>query len=859
MTTNPANPFQTYLQQAYRAFRSGDFAQATRWAEEAIRVDPTHEEPWLVLASTAETPEESIEQLKRALEINPTSQRARQGMVWAVKRLRAAHPPRQAAPPPPAPILFPTVESAPSPAKPQTEKNPLQNSSNWSLIIGGLLVFFVLLLSIIGPAVAPHDPNKENYIFILGQRDFLHPPVPAFTLAGYPFGTDEWGRDIFSRLLFAIGPTINLVLIVAALRLVIGTLIGLISGWTRSWLEKLLDLFTSGAIAIPVIFVALFVIAATGQQMGIGAFVIGLSLTGWAETARIIREQTRVIKGHVYVEASQALGASSAQSLRRHVLPQVMPLIWILLPLEASSALLTTAALGFLGYFANVIWIPIGDWTSLRSSGVPDLGEMLALSAKGSQFQPWSMLAAGLIVFITVLGLNLLGDGLRIQFAPGKRRRSNRFTAAFSRLQNRLEDTWLDPLSPVRQNAPVILAAGFLALVLAAGGYSLHQSQLREELHSNITIPGNHLWASAARDAQNSLWVDTDAPASPKAIWKYITDAPIAGGPVIAADGSIYISLVPDQLLAISSEGQKLWQTTIPHTQGQEGVGYPAIGPHGDIYLVGFNGSLTAISPQGEIIWSVLQDIRINSLLSNPVIDAQGNIYYATEPKIYSVSATGEVRWQVDLPSYSYTNPVLRISGNGSYLIYESYVLDINSGITIMKNTNAVLNRFVIGTDGELYEATAEKFNKLLIQGGKATLQTVASWDPRPMNLNFNIPRSAGRLPSGYIWIEFGSQYNAPKIIWIDPNGTLLTPLDLPYSASWLILGIDRNNTLIICGSIGRGATFNSECRANAPGQTVSLWKFNIEEENAFPVGGALIPGRIYISAGNTLYALGNE
>jgi peptide/nickel transport system permease protein len=738
------------------------------------------------------------------------------------------------------------------------------HSTNWPLILGAILVLFVLLLSILGPYIAPNNPNKENYIFILGPIDFLRPPVPAFTLPGYPFGTDEWGRDILSRLLYAIGPTMNLVLVVAAIRLVIGTLIGLLSGWMKNWFEKLLDAMTSGAIAIPVIFVALFVIASTGQRMGLGAFIIGLSITGWAETARIIREQTRIIKGQTYIEASQALGASSAQSVGRHVLPQVLPLIWVLLPLEASSALLTTAALGFLGYFANVIWIPIGDWTSLRSSGVPDLGEMLALSAKGAQFQPWSMLAAGMIVFITVMGFNLLGDGLRIQFAPGAHRRHSCLGTAFSRVQTWLEDRWFDPLSPLRQNAPTILAVGFLALVLVIGGFTLVQTQARENLKSNITVPGGHLWASAAHDAQGTKWVDFVGPRNPSAIWAYITDDPIVGGPVVAADGTIYITLAPDQLVAVSPEGMKIWQTTIPFTQGQEGIGAPAIGPAGDIYVGGMNGSLTAVSPQGKVVWSILQDIRVNQVLTNPIVDANGNIYYATDPKVYAITPNGEIWWQEYLPTYSYSSPSLRISGDGKYLIFEDAIMDINNGRIVIKSSMALLDLYVVGTDGEIYVIYSDSFNKFVLQEEQALVESVASWDPRPYNLTFNIMRDGGRLPSGYIWIEFGSRYNAPKIIWVDPQGTALSPLDLPYDPIWWVVSIDRNNTLISCGSLvqqgsDRARNYVGECRATAPGETRAMWKFTLAKNDSFPVGGALVPGRLYITAGQTLYALADQ
>ena len=126
----------------------------------------------------------------------------------------------------------------------------------------------------IGPALAPADPLQESYIGKVGER-FIRPPFPPNTVEGYPLGSDEWGRDLLSRLLWAIRPTLTLVLVVAAVRLVLGIAAGLISGWSTTWFSRLLDSIISTCMTVPVFFVALCVIALAGQQMGYLGIRIG--------------------------------------------------------------------------------------------------------------------------------------------------------------------------------------------------------------------------------------------------------------------------------------------------------------------------------------------------------------------------------------------------------------------------------------------------------------------------------------------------------------------------------------------------------------------------------------------------------
>src|SRR3990172_4341308 len=218
---------------------------------------------------------------------------------------------------------------------------------NWPLLLGSVLVLFAVYLSVAGPGLAVHDPLKENFIVENPvTREFVKPPFPAFTLPDFPLGSDQYGRDLLSQLLWAVRPTLTMVLLVAALGLVVGTVVGLASGWWAGRWGRALDALISGALAAPVLFVALCLIAAVGIEWGVWAFILGLSATGWAQAARLLREQTRGAKSQPYVQTARSLGASDSQILVRHILPQIMPLLWVLLSFEVSSTLMAAAGLG---------------------------------------------------------------------------------------------------------------------------------------------------------------------------------------------------------------------------------------------------------------------------------------------------------------------------------------------------------------------------------------------------------------------------------------------------------------------------------------------------------------------------------
>ncbi len=414
---------------------------------------------------------------------------------------------------------------------------PFSGSINWPFVLGASIVLVVLFLAARGPALAPRDPMESSSIQRVGDQ-WISPPFPPLTVPGFPLGSDSIGRDLLSQLLWAIRPTMAVVLLTAALRLLVGTAIGAAAGWSVR-VGRALDLLIAGALALPVLIVALAVVAAIGIERGTWAFVLGLGLTGWAETASVVRDQTRILKGQAYVEAARALGGSDLHIVLGHVIRQIRALLWMLFAYEMSSTLVMVAALGFLGYFlGGETWVAISDSVAQRHSGAPELGQMLS-GTIGSLYQgPWRAFAAGSMIFVIILGFNLLAEGLRLRLASHAARPLP-FAPAVERAGFWLEERVQAPLYSTFGRRRVHGALLLLLLLSAAvwwqgrttGGAAV----------AAISVPGGHLWAGERHDAQGTLWAQASGPSAPVVAWQVAVADGLSGGPAVTAEGTLYL------------------------------------------------------------------------------------------------------------------------------------------------------------------------------------------------------------------------------------------------------------------------------------------------------------------------------
>ena len=256
------------------------------------------------------------------------------------------------------------------------------------LIIVGLL----LLVAIFAPLIAPHDPLTQDL-----SRRLLPPGTPGNLL-----GTDDFGRDILSRIIFGARITLYIIALVAVTAPVLGLLIGTVAGYFGGWIDAALMRLTDIFLAFPRLILALALVAVLGP--GIENAVLAIALTAWPPYARVARAETLTVRSSDYIAAIRLQGASAPRIIAGHVVPMCLPSVIIRVTLDMAGVILIAAGLGFLGLG---VLPPTPEWGLMISSGRKYLFE-----------QWWVATMPGLAIFIVSLGFNLLGDGLRDVLDP---------------------------------------------------------------------------------------------------------------------------------------------------------------------------------------------------------------------------------------------------------------------------------------------------------------------------------------------------------------------------------------------------------------------------------------------------------
>jgi len=262
-----------------------------------------------------------------------------------------------------------------------------------SLAMTGLAIIVVLLaMAAFAPLFATQDPVTQD----LTQR--LLPPLTP----GHWLGTDDFGRDIWSRIVHGARITLYIVALVALTAPALGLLIGTVAGYFGGWVDTVLMRITDIFLAFPRLILALALVAVLGP--GIFNAVLAIALTAWPPYARVARAETLTVRSSDYIAAVRLQGAGSARIIWGHVMPMCLPSVIIRVTLDMAGVILIAAGLGFLGLGAQP---PLPEWGLMISSGRKFLFE-----------QWWVATMPGLAIFIVSLGFNLLGDGLRDVLDP---------------------------------------------------------------------------------------------------------------------------------------------------------------------------------------------------------------------------------------------------------------------------------------------------------------------------------------------------------------------------------------------------------------------------------------------------------
>lgn len=265
-------------------------------------------------------------------------------------------------------------------------------SANRLALVGLLIIVALIAIAALAGVLAPYSATIGD---LAGSR--LLPPGEQ-----HWFGTDDLGRDIYSRILFGSRWTLYVVVLVAIIAAPIGLLVGTVAGYAGGWIDTVLMRITDIFLAFPKLILALAFVAALGP--GIENAVIAIAITSWPPYARIARAETLTVRNSDYIKAVQLMGASPFRIVLRHIMPLCLSSLIVRVTLDMAGIILTAAGLGFLGLGAQP---PLPEW-----------GAMIASGRRFVLDQWWVAGVPGFAILIVSLGFNLLGDGLRDALDP---------------------------------------------------------------------------------------------------------------------------------------------------------------------------------------------------------------------------------------------------------------------------------------------------------------------------------------------------------------------------------------------------------------------------------------------------------
>jgi peptide/nickel transport system permease protein len=271
----------------------------------------------------------------------------------------------------------------------------LRRITKHNLALVGLIILVPMFLcAVLAPLISPHDPVEPDLKNILTGPTWSH-----------PFGTDTLGRDVFSRVIYGSRISLLVGFVSVGIATLIGIMIGAVSGYSGGILDELIMRFVDLMMCFPTFFLILAVIALL--EPSIWNIMIVIGLTNWMGIARLVRAEILSIKGKEYVLAAKAMGFPRRRIIFGHVLPNALSPVYVVATLGIGGAILTESALSFLGIGVQP---PTPSW-----------GNILTQAKDNIEVAWWLSLYPGLAIFLTVMGYNLLGEGLRDVFDPRRR------------------------------------------------------------------------------------------------------------------------------------------------------------------------------------------------------------------------------------------------------------------------------------------------------------------------------------------------------------------------------------------------------------------------------------------------------
>jgi hypothetical protein len=522
--------------------------------------------------------------------------------------------------------------------------------------------------------------------------------------------------------------------------------------------------------------------------------------------------------------------------------------------------------LGFLGYYlGGAFYIEITDFTQRAISGLPELGQML--SSSWQIFKPWATVITGTVIFAAILGFNLVGEGLRRRLSIGALGTRGAFSAALARAGSWVSETLLVPDAQNarrRQALGAVAAVALAALIVFVWKPWQPTSSASSAAVTSAGLPvvGGHLWGAERRDSYGSAAVPgaSEIPATIR--WTLHDESGFSGGPVVDAEGNVYVTAKKGMLYAVSPDGDALWTSELP----AEPVGGPALGPAeangglGAIYIADQPGGVSAYTLDGGYLWRAASG-NGRRASSGPVVGPDGVIYYSAVDRLQAVNPDGTVKWSsAKLPGTGDASP--RLDKAGKVVTVQDAVIDTETGRLVdyspivpagKAGVNAI---YMTGGDGKRYIRSEHN---------------VIQWDETdsgPRQLNGTTwrwqtgtvyqPFDSGVMLDGTAVLVYGSFYDDLRVVLLEPGDALRANLHYPMRSPKYVAS-DASGMAYICGDARAGFV---ECIGVRTGDNAKPgWRMLFEKESEQTIsfaGAALVPGRLYVATGDGwLFAVG--
>ncbi|OJY19485.1 MAG: diguanylate cyclase [Pandoraea sp. 64-18] len=262
---------------------------------------------------------------------------------------------------------------------------------NRAAVVGAIIVAFAVIVALFAPWLSPYDPIATSFMTVRQAPSALH-----------WFGTDELGRDVLARMVFGARASLAAGVVSVGIAVIVGVPLGLLAGYFGRWVDAIVSRLADALLSIPFLILAIAMAAFLGASLTNAMIAIGVS--AMPRFVRLARAQALTVKAEEYVEGARAIGLTDARIIVRYILPNVLPPIIVQASLTVATAIIAEASLSFLG---------LGQ---LPPS--PSWGSMLNTAKDFVEQAPWMSIFPGIAIFLTVLGFNLLGDGLRDALDP---------------------------------------------------------------------------------------------------------------------------------------------------------------------------------------------------------------------------------------------------------------------------------------------------------------------------------------------------------------------------------------------------------------------------------------------------------